>query len=102
MLGAHALNFPCSAKGYKKVAMACNMQMTIVEWNTKLNHHRTYTNSDSACIPVLYFINTKVPAFQRTDQSEWVTKTLHANSEQYRCDDGSMSTQHNAYKVGVD
>ena len=25
----------------QKVAMACNMQMTIVECNTKLNHHRT-------------------------------------------------------------
>ena len=41
MLSAHALNFPCSAKAiYKKVAMAY-MQMTIVEWNTKLNHHRS-------------------------------------------------------------
>ena len=56
MLSAHALNFPCSAKGYKKVA---NMQMTIVEWNTQLNHHRPVgslplANSIASSIYIIY------------------------------------------------
>ena len=60
MLSAHALKFPCSAKGYKKVANSWNMQMTIVEWNTQLNHHRTSALLGRSRSPIMHCIASSI------------------------------------------
>ena len=43
------------------MAMACNiMQMTIVEWNTKLNHHRTSALLGRSRSPIMHCIASSI------------------------------------------